>query len=89
MIHPTNSHFPTSKGMATQPLFCVHELKILLDQVLDVKIVVALYISQIYTKHDLITRIYTQRYLGDINTTPKNIHNTLYTHWNRIDMDLE
>jgi hypothetical protein len=41
MMHPTNSHLATPKGMATQPFFCWQELKILFDQLLEVNIVVA------------------------------------------------
>jgi hypothetical protein len=40
-IQPTNNHFATVKGMATQPLGSWQAVKILFDQSLDVNMVVA------------------------------------------------
>ena len=41
MIQPTNNHFATGNGMATQPLGSWQAVKILFDHSLDVNIVVA------------------------------------------------
>lgn len=47
IIHPTKSHFPTVKGMKTQPLssLSVQDSKIEFDQVVVVNMVMAVKIS--------------------------------------------
>ena len=46
MMHPTNSHRPTSKGTATQSLVFGQSLKIWLDHCLEVNMVMAVKISR-------------------------------------------